>query len=131
MSEFLVRMFNSTYQNVNFICNGFFDLITNGVFWALEVIPGFAGVVHEGEEAVLHPDQHVVLAHHIGHLHVVRGGADVLQLFACTVSQGPDQYLAKHIIEIFRLVFIDNSIVTCKYIEGDKVDFCMAVFPRL
>ena len=126
MSEFLVRMFNSTYQNVNFICNGFFDLITNGVFWALEVIPGFAGVVHEGEEAVLHPDQHVVLAHHIRHLHVVRGGADVLQLFACKVSQVPVQYLAKNLIDIARLV-----IVTCEYIEGDKVDFCMAVFPRL
>ena len=126
MSELLMRMFYSTYQNVNFICNGFFDLITNGVFWALEVIPGFAGVVHEGEEAVLHPDQHVVLAHHIGHLHVVRGGADVLQLFACTVSQVPVQYLAKNLIDIARLV-----IVTCEYIEGDKVDFCMAVFPRL
>ena len=126
MSELLMRMFYSTYQNVNFICNGFFDLITNGVFWALEVIPGFAGVVHEGEEAVLHPDQHVVLAHHIRHLHVVRGGADVLQLFACKVSQVPVQYLAKNLIDIARLV-----IVTCEYIEGDKVDFCMAVFPRL
>ena len=100
MSEFVVAMSSSTYQNVNFICNGFFDLITNGVFWALEVIPGFAGVVHEGEEAVLHPDQHVVLAHHIGHLHVVRGGADVLQLFACTVSQVPVQYLAKVLLRL-------------------------------
>ena len=88
-------IFSSTYQNVNFICNGFFDLITNGVFRALEVVPRVAGVVHEGEEPVLHPDQHEVLAHHIRHLHVVRGGADVLQLFACTVSQIPVQDSAK------------------------------------
>ena len=71
-------MFSATYQNVNFICNGFSDLITNGVFGALEVVPGVPGVIHEGEEVVLHPNQHVVLAHHIRHLHVVRGGADVL-----------------------------------------------------
>ena len=80
MSVFVMMMFSSAYQNVNFICNGFFDLITNGVFWTLEVIPRFAGVVHEGEEAIVHPDQHEVLAHHIRHLHVVCGGADVLQL---------------------------------------------------
>ena len=89
MSEFVMMMFSSAYQNVNFICNGFFDLITNGVFWTLEVIPRFAGVVHEGEEAIVHSDQHEVLAHHIRHLHVVRGWTDVLQLFACTEFQIP------------------------------------------
>ena len=76
-----------TYQNVNFVCYGFSDLITNRVFWTLEVVPGVPGVVHEGEEVILHPDQLEVLALHVRHLHVVGRGTDILKLLACNASQ--------------------------------------------
>ena len=69
-----------THQNINFLLDGILDLITDSVLGALEVIPGVTVVVHEGEEVVVHPDELEVLALHVGHFHIVCGGADVLQL---------------------------------------------------
>ena len=74
--------FLTTHQNISFLLDGGLDFITNSVLRALEVIPGVAVVVHEGEEVVVHPDELEVLALHIGHFHVVCGGADVLKLLA-------------------------------------------------
>ena len=71
-----------THQNINFLLDGILDLITDSVLGALEVIPGVTVVVHEGEEVVVEADQLEVLALHIGHFHVVCGGADVLKLLA-------------------------------------------------
>ena len=44
--------------------------------------PHISRVIHEGEEVIIDPNQLVVLALHIRHLHVVGGRANVLQLFA-------------------------------------------------
>ena len=44
--------------------------------------PHISRVIHEGEEVIIDPNQLVVLALHIRHLHVVGGRADVLKLFA-------------------------------------------------
>ena len=72
----------STHQNISFLIDGIPDLLAHSVLRALEVIPGVAVVVHEGEEVVVHPDELEVLALHVGHFHVVCGGADVLKLLA-------------------------------------------------
>ena len=72
----------STHQNISFLIDGIPDLLAHSVLGALEVIPGVAVVVHEGEEVVVHPDELEVLALHVGHFHVVCGGADVLKLLA-------------------------------------------------
>ena len=69
-----------THQNISFLLNGGLDFITNGILGALEVIPGVAVVVHQGEEVVIQPDQLEVLALHIGNFHVVCGGTDILKL---------------------------------------------------
>jgi len=71
-----------THQNIHILLDGVPDLVADGVLGALQVVPGLAGVVHQGEELVVEPDQLEVLALHVGHLHVVGGGADVLQLLA-------------------------------------------------
>ena len=73
----------STHQNISFLIDGIPDLLAHGVLGALEVIPGVAVVVHEGEEVVVHPDELEVLALHIGNFHVVCGGTDILKLLAC------------------------------------------------
>ena len=72
----------STHQNISFLLDGALDLITDSVLGALEVIPGVAVVVHEGEEVVVEADQLEVLALHIGDFHVVCGGTDILKLLA-------------------------------------------------
>ena len=46
------------------------------------LLPHISSVIHEGKEVIVDPNQLVVLALHIRHLHVVGGRADVLQLFA-------------------------------------------------
>jgi len=66
-------------QDVGFIVNGVTDLITNIIVRALKVLPGVTAVVHHGEEVVLHADELVVLALHVGHFHVVGGWADVFK----------------------------------------------------
>ena len=68
-------------QNVGILFHGSLDLISNGIFRALEIFAHVASVVHEGEEVVVDTDQLEVLAFHIRHLHVVGGRADVFQLF--------------------------------------------------
>ena len=93
----IVTIIVYTYQNVNFVCYGFSDLITNRVFWTLEVVPGVPGVVHEGEEVILHPDQLEVLALHVRHLHVVGRGTDILKLLACNVSPQIRPELLQHL----------------------------------
>ena len=72
----------TTHQNISFLLNGGLDFITDSVLGALEVIPGVAVVVHEGEEVVIQPNQLEVLALHIGDFHVVCGGTDILKLLA-------------------------------------------------
>ena len=72
-----------THQNISFLLDGALDLITDSVLGALEVIPGVAVVVHEGEEVVVEADQLEVLALHIGDFHVVCGGTDILKLLSC------------------------------------------------
>ena len=72
----------TTHQNINFLLDGVLDFFTDSVLGALEVVPGVAGVVHEGEEVVFEPDQLEVLALHIGDFHVVCGGTDILKLLA-------------------------------------------------
>ena len=72
---------SASHQNVRILVDGGLDLLPNGVFRALEVLTHVAGVVHEGEEVVVDPNQLEVLALHVRHLHVVGGWADVFQLF--------------------------------------------------
>ena len=72
----------TTHQNISFLLDGALDLITDSVLGALEVIPGVAVVVHEGEEVVVEADQLEILALHIGDFHVVCGGTDILKLLA-------------------------------------------------
>jgi len=69
-------------QDVSFIVNGVTDLITNIIVRALKVLPGVTAVVHHGEEVVLHADELVVLALHVGHFHVVGGWADIFKFLS-------------------------------------------------
>jgi len=80
-------------QNISFLIDGIPDLLAHSVLRALEVIPGVAVVVHEGEEVVVHPDELEVLALHVGHFHVVCGGADVLKLLASEDVKGDEMDL--------------------------------------
>jgi len=72
----------ASHQNILLLVDSRLNLFTDIVFGALKVVPGLAVVIHEGEETIVHADQLVVFALHVGHLHVVGGGADVLKLFA-------------------------------------------------
>jgi len=58
------------------------DLVADLSLGHLEVVPGLAALVHEREEAVVHADELVLLPLHVGHLHVVGGGTQLLQLLA-------------------------------------------------
>ena len=77
-----------TYQDVGFILNGVTDLATNIIVGALEVLPGFTGVVHYGEEVVLHADELVVLALHVGDFHVVGGWGEFFKFLALNINLG-------------------------------------------
>ena len=76
--------FNRSYQDICFIGDGISNFLSNvGVLGrALQIIPGVAAVVHEGEEVVIHADQLVVFALDIRHFHVVGGGADILKFLS-------------------------------------------------
>jgi len=75
-------------QDVGFILNGGTDLATNIIVGALKILPGVTGVVHHGEEVVLHADELVVLTLHVGHFHVVGGWADIFKFLASEDVEG-------------------------------------------
>jgi len=88
-------------QDIGFVGDGSSDLLTNVILWALKVLPSVTGVVHHGKVVVVHANELVVLALHVGHFHVVGGWADVFKLFAS------------------------------KNIESDHVNLSVAVLPSL
>jgi len=66
-------------QDIGFVGDGSSDLLTNVILWALKVLPSVTGVVHHGKVVVVHANELVVLALHVGHFHVVGGWADVFK----------------------------------------------------
>ena len=76
------------HEQVGLGLDGVLDLLAHVGVGALKVLPGLAGVVHQGEEVVLQPDQLEVLAGDVGHLHVVSGGGELLKLLAGEDVQG-------------------------------------------
>ena len=81
---YFIRSIQDTYQDICFIGDGISNFLSNvGVLSrALQIIPGVAAVVHQGEEVVIHADQLVVFALDIRHFHVVGGWADILEFLA-------------------------------------------------
>jgi len=69
-------------QDIGFVGDGSSDLLTNVILWALKVLPSVTGVVHHGKVVVVHANELVVLALHVGHFHVVGGWADVFKFLA-------------------------------------------------
>merc|ERR1712029_939006 len=75
-------------QNLLAISNGvsdFFSKITIGNF---EVLTHVTTVVHQGEIIVVNVAKLVVLSGHIGHVHVVGGGANIFAFLSCENVEG-------------------------------------------
>ena len=75
----------TAYQDISFIGDGVshflaYILILGGTF---QIISGVAGVVHQGEEVIIHSNQLVVFALDIRHFHVVSRGTDILKFLSC------------------------------------------------
>lgn len=51
--------------------------------WNLQVISGVAGVIHQGQEAVVNVEQLEVPTFDVRHLHVVGGWANIFELLSC------------------------------------------------
>ena len=66
-----------TYQDVPLISNSAPNFIPNIVVGALEIIPCFTGIVHEGKEIIVKANQLVVLPLDVGYFHVVSGRANI------------------------------------------------------
>ena len=74
---------NDAYQDVCLISNSIPDFSTNIIFWALQIFTGVTGIVHHGEEIVLHTNELVVLTLDIGHFHVVSRWTDIFKFLSC------------------------------------------------
>jgi hypothetical protein len=109
-------------QNISFLIDGIPDLLAHSVLGALEVIPGVAVVVHEGEEVVVHPDELEVLALHVGHFHVVCGGADVLKLLASEDVKGDEMDLGVSVLASLRGGHLHNLAGPVLREDGDDCD---------
>jgi len=68
-------------ENISGIGNGSLALGANIALRHLQVLTGLTGIVHQGEISVIRAIQElVILARHIGHIHVVGRGADIFIL---------------------------------------------------
>merc|ERR1719495_1409647 len=82
--------------------NSAFNLLPYCILWAFQILPHLASIVHEGQEVVIDSDQLIVFALHIWHLHVVSGGADILQFLACEYVEGHQVHLGVAVLSSLR-----------------------------
>lgn len=95
------KILTKTYENLLAVSNGASDFFSKIAIRNFEVLTHVTTVVHQGEIIVVNVAKLVVLSGHIGHVHVVGGGANIF-------------------------VFL-----SCENVEGDHVDFGVTVFAGL
>ena len=82
------KILNKTYENLLAVSNGASDFFSKIAIRNFEVLTHVTTVVHQGEIIVVNVAKLVVLSGHIGHVHVVGGGANIFVFLSCENVEG-------------------------------------------